>query len=179
MESLFTSPPSGIDPEVWNELPHEIQQEIMNQTRGIITQPEKPNKSTGYFNQRKNSDKLKQLSINFLQSSCEVEFWKDPSFPPSPCSVDGRKENGQDKATAVASSQPKCKCRKVMVSRQVSKVGVNQGRYFYSCPMKHCNSFIWAEGVPHRSAVMNLEWKHFHSTDGWKMVTSAGYLAGH
>lgn len=177
MSPLPTSPPHGYDHEVWNELPPEIQQELI-EARGGIRLHQVENSS---LNQKKNSEKLKQLSLRFSKSSSEIESWKDPSFPPLPCSVDGRKDQSRVTMTASSSSssqQPKCKCGKEMVSRQVSKVGINHGRYFYSCPQRQCNSFIWAEGVPHRPAVMNLEWKHFSHSDGWKMVTSAGYLAG-
>jgi hypothetical protein len=158
------SPPAGYDPSVWYDLPDDIRQELVQSMKS---------------NRRESGDgkkKLQQLSLRF-SSEKEIENWKDETFPPTPGSIDGRKETSNHK-NSIARPE-RCRCGKIMTARQVSKVGVNQGRYFYACTLKQCNSFVWAEGIPHRPSALNLEWKYFRHSDGWKMISSPGaYLAG-
>jgi hypothetical protein len=160
-------PPAGYDPTVWDALPHDIRQELLQSLK--ISQRE-------FSGKQENQKKLQQLSLKFSTFKV-IQRWKDESFPPNPGSIDGRKETSKLKSSVAR--QERCRCGKIMTPRQVSKVGVNQGRYFYSCSLKQCNSFLWAEGIPHRPSALNLEWKYFHPSEGWKMISSPGnYLAG-
>lgn len=46
-------------------------------------------------------------------------------------------------STFVTTLKPLCRCKKEMKLLQVKKNGPNQGKYFYTCDQKGCNSFHW------------------------------------
>ncbi len=157
--------PEGYDRIVWNELPVEIRNELKR------AQSSSKRQSGIGERKREGKGRIQQSSLKFGQIK-KIELYRDESFPPDSSSIDGRKE-----ATS-SQSAGKCSCGKDRILRQVHKCGINQGRYFYSCLQRQCNSFSWADEAPHRQTIQNLVWKNFNINDGWKLVLSRGFSAG-
>jgi calpain-15 len=92
--------------------------------------------------------------------------------------ADGSSEKSGERSDQNKNSQSNlisvCKCRMPVKIRQVSKNGVNHGRYFASCLARQCNHFAWADSVPHTESVSKLVWKRFHKHDGWSLFGSKG-----
>lgn len=122
------------------------------------------------------------------KSRGSVDLFVDTAFPAGPESIDGRHsatsmtdgntEKSGDRSDQNRNSQSNqisvCKCKMPVKIRQVSKDGVNQGRYFASCLSRQCNHFAWADSVPHTESVSKLTWKRFHKHDGWSLFGSKG-----
>lgn len=122
------------------------------------------------------------------KSRGSVDLFVDTAFPAGPESIDGRdtstsviddsSEKSRERSDQNRNSQSNqiavCKCKMPVKIRQVSKDGVNQGRYFASCLSRQCNHFAWADSVPHTESVSKLTWKRFHKHDGWSLFGSKG-----
>lgn len=131
-----------------------------------------------------------QLTLFPSEGKCRgsVDLFVDTAFPAGPESIDGRHsatsmtdgntEKAGDRSDQNKNSQSNqisvCKCKMPVKIRQVSKDGVNQGRYFASCLSRQCNHFAWADSVPHTESVSKLTWKRFHKHDGWSLFGSKG-----
>lgn len=159
----FLEVPDGYDPYVWNELPLEIRRELL---RAQISS----RSETGVG---KGKGRIQQGSLRFCQVK-KIEMYRDEIFPPDSSSIDGRKGAKNNHSQ----SRGKCLCGKDRIIRQVNKYGANQGRYFYSCSQRQCNSFSWADEAPHHQTIQNLVWKNFNLNDGWKLVSSGGFSSG-
>jgi Calpain family cysteine protease/GRF zinc finger len=108
-----------------------------------------------------------------------VDLFVDTAFPAGPESIDGRHSatsmaDGNTDSNSQSNQISVCKCKMPVKIRQVSKDGVNQGRYFASCLSRQCNHFAWADSVPHTESVSKLTWKRFHKYDGWSLFGSKG-----
>eukprot|EP01041_Mallomonas_annulata_P000201 gene201-364_t len=117
------------------------------------------------------------------------QLYYDNDFPPAPSSIDGRHvnkshhtntniaSNSSDSSSTLSLEEtiPHCKCSKPTRLRQVSKDGINQGRYFLSCFNSVCNFFQWADNIHHKQNILDIQWRRFRASQGWSLVSSHGY----
>eukprot|EP00929_Paragymnodinium_shiwhaense_P102218 TRINITY_DN65412_c0_g1_i1.p1 TRINITY_DN65412_c0_g1~~TRINITY_DN65412_c0_g1_i1.p1 ORF type:complete len:914 (+),score=194.06 TRINITY_DN65412_c0_g1_i1:104-2845(+) len=129
-------------------------------------------------------------------SSKASEAFIDAEFAPGPRSVDGREEKasgaigahdyfkatmselGKQSAEPVSSADdpPLCRCGQPARQKRVNRPGVTNGRPYFTCALRECNFFEFADRLSSLAA-LELTWKRFAPGTGskWRIVGDEGF----
>ena len=95
------------------------------------------------------------------------DLFADSEFPPTPQSIDGRKDENTTSRSGGSkpSAPPRCRCGAPARVCTVYKEGPNQGRLFWGCAKrdrtKRCSFFSWAKKAPHSKGTLALKWLRY------------------
>ncbi|KAJ3350600.1 Calpain-type cysteine protease dek1 [Entophlyctis luteolus] len=183
--------PGNIDPDVWENLPLDIQTELMLHhgielpiaahllpepislktttiTSGILVGESSSATADWRFSVSPSVEVEAALPLApALPLASSDMQWVDPDFPPDASSIDGiRKPSttcGDVPISKVA--PPKCSCTPPKSARQktVFKENKNQGRRFFACAASKCNYFSWASDsqLQHSKQNLSVKWVRF------------------
>lgn len=166
--------PPGYDKDVWDALPQEIRDELSKSAP-----PPSTTSSKGSL------PMLKQQRISFKQHhdiDPSALLFVDKSFPASSESINGLQTISKDIGNNKKVESIKCKCSppRIAIMKQVQKDGINQGKYYLTCPQRSCNFFAWAEekltsALSQQYHKTSYEWIRFSPSQGYRMNSNNGF----
>ena len=172
----FVCPPEFSE-DVFNQLPIELQRELIEQKSKARIIGESPIK----FQKKNDEEGVQSTMWNAFVKEDASHLFTDVDFPPSPSSIDGQRVAHP----TGLNSPPRrilCKCQIEVARRRVSKDGQNQGRFFLSCNAKlsdnkKCGFFQWDDHKEHSKIALQMDWLRCRSSNGFIFVGGKGFKA--